>query len=94
MSLLSSSIGGGVRFHADEDADHNMLQGKSRFLRRSSRARYMRFRYMTKYEFAPAAINIDGIREFVRGTASVYRRCQGRVAKEMRRCGEAPKSRE
>lgn len=30
MSLLSSSIGG-VRYHADEDADHNMLQGKSRF---------------------------------------------------------------
>lgn len=29
MSLLSSSIGG-VRYHADEDADHNMLQGKSR----------------------------------------------------------------
>lgn len=28
MSLLSSSIGG-VRFHADEDADHNMLQGKN-----------------------------------------------------------------
>lgn len=28
MSLLSSSIDG-VRFHADEDADHNMLQGKS-----------------------------------------------------------------
>lgn len=30
MSLLSSSIGG-VRFHADEDADHNMLQGKFLF---------------------------------------------------------------
>lgn len=31
MSLLSSpsAIGGGVRFHADEDADQNMLQGKS-----------------------------------------------------------------
>jgi len=27
MSLLSSNLGG-VRFHADEDADHNMLQGK------------------------------------------------------------------
>lgn len=34
MSLLSSSIGGGVRYHADEDVDNNMLQGKSRLCSR------------------------------------------------------------